>query len=463
MLNFCQNNLEIIILAAGQGKRMHSKLPKVLHTLAGIPLLQHVLSTAEKLSAGKIHIVYGHGGEAVINAVQHEKINWVKQEEQLGTAHAVMQAMPFVGKSSQVLILFGDVPLISHTTLEQLLVSVPKHGAAILTAFFDDPTGFGRILRNDNNEITAIVEEKDATPEQQKIKEINTGMLVAPASVLNDYLPKINKKNAQKEYYLTHLPELLVNDNKIINWITTHTIEEVQGVNNKKQLAELERFYQQKLVNNLMIQGVTVKDPNRLDIRGTVETGMDVAIDINVILEGQISIGTDTMIGANTVLRNVRIGERVIIKENCVIEDCVIDDDCIVGPFARIRPETHLQSGAHVGNFVEVKKSTIGKSSKVCHLSYIGDCTIGKNVNIGAGTITCNYDGANKHPTVIEDEVFIGSGTELVAPVRIEQGATVGAGSTVTRDAPANQLTVARARQCSITGWRRPEKLDEEN
>ena len=455
--------LSIVILAAGQGKRMHSQLPKVLHTLAGKPLLEHVIRTAEKLDTGKPPVViYGHQGDRVRHALADLNVDWVLQDKQLGTAHALQQALPHIDSTGRVLVLYGDVPLIKVETLKHFIIDTPEHSLGIITTELPDPTGFGRIIRNQRNNITAIVEEKDATAKQRSILEINSGIYLIPAIYLQKWLPKLSNDNAQKEFYLTDLIQMAVKKDISIHSIQPRFYEEILGVNDRLQLACLERFYQEQMAEKLLLQGVTLLDPHRFDVRGEVSIGQDVVIDINVILEGHIKIGDRVSIGPNTVLRNVIIGNDVEIKANSVIDGAEIAEKCIVGPFARIRPGTVLSKESHVGNFVEIKNSFIGIASKVNHLSYIGDSEIGKQVNVGAGTITCNYDGVNKHKTTISDNAFIGSNTSLVAPVTIGEGATIGAGSTITRDTPAHQLTVCRAKQNSIKNWQRPRKKEKE-
>ncbi|HHB92711.1 MAG TPA: UDP-N-acetylglucosamine diphosphorylase/glucosamine-1-phosphate N-acetyltransferase [Thioploca sp.] len=448
--------LSIIILAAGLGKRMNSDLPKVLHCLADKPLLQHVIDTALTLAPETIQVVYGHGGEQVRNSLINLPVQWVKQEQQLGTGHAVAQAIPNIANDNMVLVLYGDVPLINSITLKTLFSQT--NGLNILTAKLNNPTGYGRIVRDDKNQVTSIVEEKDANDEIKSIQEINTGILATQANNLRNWLTKLDNNNSQEEYYLTDIVAMAVVDKQPIHTNIVNNIYEVMGVNNRLQLANLERYYQLQQVNNLMLAGVTIQDPNRLDIRGTVQIGYDTNIDINVILAGKISIGNRVKIGSNTVIKNAEIADDVEILSNCVIENVVIGAGCKIGPFARLRPETKLAERVHIGNFVEVKKSTVANNSKINHLSYIGDSEIGKNVNVGAGTITCNYDGAKKHKTIIKDEVFIGSDTQLIAPVTVETGATIGAGSTITTDVTADSLTLSRAKQKSIIGWQRPNK-----
>jgi bifunctional UDP-N-acetylglucosamine pyrophosphorylase / glucosamine-1-phosphate N-acetyltransferase len=448
-------SLHIVILAAGKGTRMHSTLPKVLHKLSGKPLLEYVIKTSQSLHPEKIHIVYGDGGNLVREYFKQYDINWIEQPKQLGTGHAVMQALPHIEHASQVLILYGDVPLITTTTLKKLIKKMPPGGLNLLTAKFPDPSGFGRIIRDDSNTIKAIIEHKDSTLSQLQIKEINSGMLTTTSKVLRDYLPRLRKGNSQEEYYLTDLISMLVNDNLPVKSLSASNPEEVTGVNNKQQLARLSRQYQKNIADNLMLQGVTLMDPNRFDLRGELKCAHDTTIDINAVIEGKVSIDANTIIGPNNCLKNVNIGKNVFIKANCVIEDAVIEDNCIVGPFARIRPGTHLAKGARVGNFVETKNTKIGKNSKASHLSYLGDTTVGEKVNIGAGTITCNYDGFNKHKTTIENGVFIGSNTALVAPVKIGKNSIIAAGSVITEDAPAEQLTIARTKQVTIKSWTR--------
>lgn len=453
-------NLHIVILAAGQGTRMYSSLPKVLHPLAGKPLLQHVIETAHKLTPN-IHIIYGHQGELVKSSLGSFSVNWIYQEKQLGTAHAVAQALPFIPDGQRILVLYGDVPLTSPNTLEKMLRDTSIQSIAWLTAIVKNPTGLGRIIRDEDANPLAIVEEKDATLEQKHINEINTGLCLWPAQLLRELLPQIKNQNAQNEYYLTDGFALAIKQGVHIKTFHPAEIYEIQGVNNKVELAQLERIFQQKQAENLMRQGVTLYDPSRFDLRGEANIGKDVTIDINVVLEGQIKIGHQCYIGPHCVLKNVSIADHVRIEANSVLEDCTVKDHASVGPFARLRPGTVLDEHAKVGNFVEVKKSLIGPHSKVNHLSYIGDATLGEKVNIGAGTITCNYDGVNKYQTVIEDGAFIGSNTSLVAPINIGKNATIGAGSTITKVAPAEQLTLARSKQATIPGWQRPNKKEE--
>jgi len=451
--------LSIIILAAGKGKRMRTDLPKVLHTLAGCTLLERVVRTAESLNPDTIYVVYGNGGHLVRSEMAHLHVEWVEQPEALGTGHAVSQVLPFLKKAAkenqQVLILYGDVPLISKDTLQRLLQNTPENALGLVVTELDNPTGFGRIIRDEIGNIAAIVEQKDATPEQQALHEINTGIMTTSAAHLQVWLPRLKSHNAQSEYYLTDIVAMAVADGYSVGGVLAHSQEEVRGVNNLLELAQLERIYQRQKAEELMREGVTLLDPNRFDVRGDITIAPDVIIDVNVILEGTVSIGAHTSIGPNTVLRNVKVGENVKIESNCVIENSVLDSGCTVGPFARIRPGTHIGKGARVGNFVEIKNTQLGEGSKAPHLSYLGDAIIGKNVNMGAGTITVNYDGVNKHQTIIEDEAFVGCDSQLIAPVTVGKGAYIGAGSTITTNPPANQLTVARAKQRSIEGWKK--------
>jgi len=455
-------SLSVIILAAGQGKRMHSDLPKVLHTLAGRPLIEHVVAGAQQLDAQQILVVYGHGGNAVPTQLKSLPVLCVEQAEQLGTGHAVSQAMPLVTTLGTVLILYGDVPLITPATLRRLLDAAGVNHVGLLTVKLDDPGGYGRIVRDDKGKAVCIVEHKDASAQEREIKEINTGILALNADRLRTWLALLKNDNAQHEYYLTDIIGFAARDGVEINTVSPDSVTEVMGVNSKAQLAELERYYQTMQAEHCMQQGVTLRDPARFDLRGELVCGRDVVIDVNVILEGGVTLGDRVRIGPNTWIRNARIGNDVEILANCVIEDAAIEAGCRIGPFARIRPQTKLAEQVHIGNFVEVKKSRIGKGSKVNHLSYIGDAVIGAHANVGAGTITCNYDGANKHQTVIGDGAFIGSGSQLVAPVEVGADATIGAGSTITHNAPAQKLTLTRAKQQTLEGWERPTKASKE-
>lgn len=450
-------SLHVVILAAGKGTRMRSSLPKVLHPVAGRPMVSHVIDTARSLNAEKIHLVYGHGGEAMQARLNDADVEWVLQAEQLGTGHAVAQAMPAIPDHAKVLVLYGDTPLISPVTLETLLTIQPANGIGLLTVSLANPTGYGRILRADG-QVVGIVEQKDATAEQQLINEVNTGVLVAPARQLKQWLSGLTNQNAQGEYYLTDVIAAAHNSGSLIQTAQPSCPQEVEGANNRLQLAQLERFYQKRAAEQLMLEGVTLLDPARFDLRGTLQCGEDVLLDVNVIIEGQVELGHRVQIGAGCVLKNCRIADDSIISPYSIIEGSVLAEGCTVGPFARLRPGAELAAQAHVGNFVELKNARLGLGSKAGHLSYLGDSEIGANVNIGAGTITCNYDGANKHKTIIEDDVFVGSDTQLVAPVRVAKGATLGAGSTITRDVGKDELVLTRVRQHHITGWHRPVK-----
>jgi len=450
--------VNIVILAAGPGKRMHSSTPKVLHRLAGRAMLTYVFDTAKQLSPEVICIVYGHGGERVRQAVDENDVVWVMQEPQLGTGHAVMQAAPHLDERWPTLVLYGDVPLIRAETLKRLVQATGK-GLGLLTATLDGPSGYGRILRN-GKKVVGIVEEKDANSRQRALREINTGIVVAPTKKLKSWLAKLQNNNAQKEYYLTDIVALATKERVPVTAIQADTAWEALGVNSRAQLAELERVYQRKLAASLLEQGVALADPSRCDVRGSLACGRDVAIDVNCVFEGEVKLGDGVSVGANCVLKDVTVGPGARVEPFCHLENADIGADCRIGPYARIRPgtRTRLADGVHIGNFVEVKASSIGAGSKANHLSYIGDSEVGRNVNVGAGTIVCNYDGANKHRTVIEDDVFIGSGTQLVAPVRVGRGATLGAGTTLTKDAPAGELTLSRVKQVSIPDWERPVK-----
>lgn len=450
--------LHVIILAAGQGSRMKSKLPKVLHPLAGKPMLHHVIDTARQLSADGIHVVIGHGAEKVRDSVKEEDIFWVMQSEQLGTGHAVAQALPGVPEDARVLVLYGDVPLILSETLSGLLEHVSTENMALLTVELDDPQGYGRIIRNDAGQVEAIVEQKDATSDQLAITEVNTGILAATGRQMKTWLPALSSDNAQGEYYLTDVIAMAAREATGIAVAQPRTEQEVQGVNNRQQLAELERYYQKEQANSLMAQGVTLADPARLDIRGSLTTESDVFVDVGVVFEGKVSLAEGVHIGPYCFIRDAIIGPGSRIESHCSIERTVIANNCTVGPFARLRPGTLMKNGAKVGNFVETKKAVIGEGSKVNHLSYLGDTQMGDNVNIGAGTITCNYDGVNKYETLIGDGAFVGSNTSLVAPVTVGAGATIGAGSTITAAVGDSELAIARGKQRNIEGWKRPTK-----
>lgn len=450
--------LGVVILAAGQGKRMRSSLPKVLHLLAGRPLLQHVLEVARSLSPERITVVYGHGGEQVPQAIGAMDLSWIRQDEQRGTGDALRLALPSLHGLDQVLILYGDVPLLSLTTLSALLQSSETAPFALLTANLTDPSGYGRIIRDTAGRVMRIVEQRDAQPEELAVREVNTGIMVCEAGRLEAWLQRLRPANAQGEYYLTDIVAMAVDEGIEVETIQPEDVLEMQGVNDHLQLAWLERAYQAAQARRLMEQGVTLMDPARFDLRGQLSVGRDVVIDIDVILEGEVSLGDGVRVGAYSKIINSTLAEGVWVMEHCLIDSARIGSGCRIGPFARIRPQTELAEQVHIGNFVELKQATVGPGSKINHLSYMGDVVIGRNVNVGAGTITCNYDGAYKHVTRIGDEAFIGSDTQLVAPVSVGVGATIGAGSTITTDTPEHQLSLSRAPQTSVPGWRRPQK-----
>ncbi len=445
--------LHVVILAAGQGSRMKSRLPKVLHPLAGRPLLHHVLEAARALSPSGLHVVIGHGADAVREACPGTDIQWAVQHEQLGTGHAVAQALPGIPEPARVLVLYGDVPLTSVATLSRLCEGITEQTLALLTVTLPEPTGYGRILR-DAAGVRAIVEEKDANTEQKAITEVNTGIVGAPAGRLKAWLPALQANNAQGEYYLTDIIAQAASQDMRIEVAQPGAPEEVQGVNNRLQLAELERWYQLQQAQALMTGGVTLADPSRIDVRGRVSTGQDILVDVNVVLEGRVTIADDVSIGPNVVLRDCEIGPGAVIEANSVIDGAQVGAGASIGPFARLRPGTTLGEQAKVGNFVETKKAAIGPGSKVNHLSYVGDATLESGVNVGAGTITCNYDGVNKHHTLVHQGAFIGSNTSLVAPVTLGQDSIIGAGSTITRNVAEGELAVARGRQRNISDWR---------
>lgn len=451
-------DLHVVILAAGKGSRMKSALPKVMHRIAGKPMLAHVLDSARSLNPAKIHIVVGHGAEQVRSAFDDADISWVEQQQQLGTGHAVREALPAIPVEAKVLVLYGDVPLIQSSTLSDLLAPVSDTCMSLLTAELDDPSGYGRIIRNVADEVVAIVEQKDANAEQLAVQEVNTGILAATSNCLKDWLPRLSNENAQGEYYLTDIIAMAVQQDVDVEVAQPEYLEEVQGVNNRLQLCELECFVQTAKAEQLMLEGVTLYDPNRLDIRGELLAGQDVTIDINCVFEGRVELAEGVEIGPNCVLKDCIVGKGTKVHAHSVIESAVIGADANIGPFARLRPGTELGDRTKVGNFVETKKALVGNGSKINHLSYVGDAEIGENVNVGAGTITCNYDGVNKSRTVLGDGVFVGSNTALVAPVVVENNATIGAGSVVTADVPEDHLAVGRARQKNIAGWNRPSK-----
>ncbi|KIU32331.1 bifunctional UDP-N-acetylglucosamine diphosphorylase/glucosamine-1-phosphate N-acetyltransferase GlmU [Atlantibacter hermannii] len=449
--------MSVVILAAGKGTRMYSDLPKVLHTLAGKPMVQHVIDAATQVGAQRVHLVYGHGGDLLKETLRNNAVNWVLQAEQLGTGHAMQQAAPFFADDEDILMLYGDVPLISTETLARLCDAKPQGGIGLLTVKLDDPTGYGRITR-ENGKVTGIVEHKDASEEQRKINEINTGILIANGADLKRWLSKLTNNNAQGEFYITDIIAFASQEGRDIAAVHPDRLSEVEGVNNRLQLARLERVYQSEQAEKLLLAGVMLRDPARFDLRGELTHGRDVEIDTNVIIEGNVMLGNRVKIGAGCIIKNSVIGDDCEISAYSVVENARLDAACTIGPFARLRPGAELEEGAHVGNFVEMKKARLGKGSKAGHLSYLGDAVIGANVNIGAGTITCNYDGANKHQTIIGDDVFVGSDTQLVAPVTVASGVTIGAGTTVTRNVAENELVISRVKQTHIQGWQRPVK-----
>ena len=450
-------SINVVILAAGQGKRMHSDLPKVLHPLAGRPLLAHVIAAARALKPARICIVYGHGGRQVPDALRGEDLVFTKQVPQLGTGHALKQALPHLDPRKDTLVLYGDVPLLSAKTLSALVRGKGER-LRILTTELDDPHGYGRIVRNSKGAITAIVEDKDANGKQQRIREINTGIMLLPGKRLAGWLARLSNRNAQREYYLTEVVALALKDRIKIESCAPRAAAEILGVNSKQQLAQLERIYQHRVATRLLETGVTLTDPSRIDVRGKLKCGRDVRIDVNCVFEGTVEIGDGAEIGANSVIRNTEIGAATHIEPFSLIDDAVIGRNCRIGPYARIRPGTRLAADVHIGNFVEVKASTMGRGSKANHLTYVGDTSVGRNVNIGAGTITCNYDGAYKHRTVIEDDVHIGSDVQLVAPVTVAKGATVAAGTTVWKNTPAGGLVLNIKTQQHRPAWKRPLK-----
>jgi len=438
---------------------MKSDLPKVLQPLAGRPLLKHVIDCARSLDATAIHVVYGYGGEQVPQALAGEPVNWVRQAEQLGTGHAVLQAMPAVPDDHLVLVLYGDVPLVQRETLASLLKSVRGESAALLSVLLDDPAGYGRIVRDASGRVVRIVEQKDANHKELAIREVNTGLMAVPAARLRAWLTGLKNDNAQREYYLTDIVVAAVREGVTINATIAPTATEVLGVNDKIQLAQVEAEHRARRAHELMLAGATLADPARVDVRGDIEIGSDVFIDVNVVFVGKVKLGARVKIGPNCFIRDTEIGDDTEVFPNCVIDKAVIGADCHIGPFARFRPSSTLADRVHIGNFVEVKNTRIGAGSKANHLTYLGDAVVGRSVNVGAGTVTVNYDGANKHRTTIEDDVFIGSGNMLVAPITIEKGANTGAGSTITKNAPAGKLTLARSKQVTIEGWQRPRKV----
>jgi bifunctional UDP-N-acetylglucosamine pyrophosphorylase / glucosamine-1-phosphate N-acetyltransferase len=453
--------LSVVILAAGQGKRMNSDLPKVLQPLAGQPLLQHVIRTARELRPANIYVVYGYGGAQVQTALAHESVEWILQADQLGTGHAVMQAMCVIPDDHTVLVLYGDVPMIRTESLSKLVAAAGEGALGLMTVVFDDATGYGRIVRDAAGHVSAIVEQKDASAEQLQIREVNSGLMAAPAGRLREWLLGLGRDNLQREYYLTDVVAGAVQAGDRVDAVRAMHASEVMGINDKIQLAQVEGFVRRERAEGLMLAGATLADPARIDIRGDVEVGHDVFIDINAILIGKVCLATGVKIGPNCQISDSQIGAGTEVFANSIIDHAVVAENCRIGPFARVRPDTILHHDVHIGNFVEIKGSEIGAGSKANHLSYVGDARVGSGVNVGAGSITCNYDGQNKWPTLIEDRAFIGSGSMMVAPVRIGAGATIGAGSTITENAPSGELTLTRAKQTTIAGWKRPRKLED--
>ena len=447
----------VVILAAGKGTRMYSELPKVLRLLAGKPMVQHVIDTAKSVGASDIHLVYGHGGDLLKEKLGEQNLNWVLQAEQLGTGHAMQQAAPHFQDDEDIIMLYGDVPLIAKDTLQRLIEAKPEGGIGLLTVILDNPTGYGRIIR-ENGEVVGIIEQKDATEEQRKIQEINTGIMVASGKDFKRWLSQLDNNNAQGEYYITDVIALAHKEGNKIETVHPSRLSEMEGVNNRLQLAALERIYQREQAEKLLLAGVMLIDPERFDIRGTLTHGRDIIIDTNVIIEGNVTLGNNVHIQSGCILKNCVIGDNSVISPYSVIENSELSAECTVGPFARLRPGAKLAAKAHVGNFVEMKNASLGVGSKAGHLTYLGDAQIGENVNIGAGTITCNYDGANKYKTIIGDDVFVGSDTQLIAPVSVANGATIGAGTTVTRDVNEGELVVSRVKQVHIKNWQRPVK-----
>jgi bifunctional UDP-N-acetylglucosamine pyrophosphorylase / glucosamine-1-phosphate N-acetyltransferase len=451
--------VSVVILAAGQGRRMHSDLPKVLQPLAGLPLLAHVLATARELGPVAIHVVYGHGGDEVKAAFADQPdLSWALQSQQLGTGHAVLQALPSIPDDHQVLVLLGDVPLVRPRTLQRLINDSADGALALLTAAVDDPTGYGRVIRDERGEVARIVEEKDASDDERRVNEVNTGLMAFAAGPLRRFLAKLDNDNAQGEYYLTDVIARAVEDGTKVQGIVIDSAAEVLGINDRAQLAVAERMLQRQIALDLMSRGVTFADPERVDVRGELTVGRDVFIDVGAVFEGKVELGDRVRIGPYAVIADSKLGAGTVVHAHSVITEAESGPHCEIGPFARLRPAAKLAKNVKIGNFVEVKKSTIADGSKVNHLSYVGDAAIGRDVNVGAGTITCNYDGANKHKTAIGDRAFIGSGTMLVAPVAVGADATIGAGSTITRDAPPGELTLERSKQTTIPGWQRPKK-----
>jgi bifunctional UDP-N-acetylglucosamine pyrophosphorylase/glucosamine-1-phosphate N-acetyltransferase len=450
--------VEVVVLAAGKGTRMRSDLPKVLHTLAGRPLLAHVLNTAHALTVTRIHVIYGHGGEQVPKVIADDSVDWVLQAEQHGTGHAVMQAMPGISDDAIVLVLYGDVPLIESATLSRLVDAASDNALALLTMELPDAGAYGRIVRGSRGSIVSIVERKDASASQLAIREINTGFLAVPATRLRPWLEQLSNDNAQGEYYLTDIVAMAVDEGYSVVSQNPAKVSEIEGINSKIELATMERTYQLQQAETLMEQGLTLRDPSRFDLRGELAFGKDVVIDINVIIEGRVALGDNVSIGPNVVLRDVTIGDNTEVLANCVMEQAEVGRDCRIGPFARLRPGAAISDNAHIGNFVEIKNSEVGAGSKVNHLAYVGDSKIGSAVNVGAGSITANYDGANKHQTIIEDGASIGANSVMVAPVTVGKDATLAAGTVLRKDAPEGELTLSAGKQRSIKNWKRPAK-----
>ncbi len=450
--------LRVVILAAGKGTRMRSDLPKVLHKVANKPMVEHVIDTARSLKPEAINLIYGHGGEQLQKTIQGDDLTWVEQREQLGTGHAVQQVIPYLKDDEKVVILYGDVPLLTESTLIKLLTATQTTELGLLTMTLDDPNGYGRIVRNTDKQVTGIVEQKDANAEQLAIQEVNTGIMIADGAKLKAWLENLSNDNAQKEYYLTDIVAMAAEQGVTIATAQPDATYEVEGANNRQQLAQLERAFQRRQADELMTQGVTLIDPARFDCRGKLTVGNDVTFDINVVIEGDVTIGNNVTVEPNCVIKDATIGDNTVIRANSHIEGAAVAKNCKVGPFARLRPGAELANEAQVGNFVEMKKSRLGKGSKASHLTYLGDAQVGEYANIGAGTITCNYDGVNKFLTEIGDGAFIGSNSSLVAPVKIGNNATVGAGSVVTREVADEELAVARGKQRNISGWQRPQK-----
>jgi bifunctional UDP-N-acetylglucosamine pyrophosphorylase/glucosamine-1-phosphate N-acetyltransferase len=447
----------VVVLAAGKGTRMKSSLPKVLHSIGGKPMVQHIIDTVNKLGATNIHLVYGHGREQLQEKLSHNDLSWCLQDKQLGTGHAVQQAVPHIKDNEDVLILVGDAPLIKESTLQKLIAVKKEADLALLTVELENPTGMGRIIRQ-GEQVTAIVEHKDATEQQRQIKETNTGMMIMGGKDLKRWLSALNNNNAQGEFYLTDVIEMAAKEGKSIHASQPSSAIEVEGINNRVQLASIERAYQAEQAAALMMQGVSLLDPARFDLRGELEVGQDITIDVNVVISGKVKIGSNASIGANCILIDCEIADNAVIHANSIIEQAVVGEYCSVGPYARLRPGSVMKEQSRVGNFVEMKKTTLGKGSKANHLSYLGDTEVGEGANIGAGTITCNYDGVNKFKTIIKDGAFIGSNSSLVAPAVIGLNATVGAGSTITKEVGDNELSIARGKQRNLNSWQRPVK-----